>query len=262
MWKVILAAFLIISQPLVSSQKKVLILIIASDNHPAFGELHTVWRSYMRAYPDNIDAYFIKANPSLAQVHELVGDTIYSKCEESYKPGILKKTVLSMEYMLQKDNKYDYILRTNLSSFYVFPRLLAYIQTLPEKNCYAAHPLLPSYDIPAEFSQLVFGWGTGFILSRDVAEEMVKNKEELFLRASEIPDDVLIGHFCAQKNIPLIRSVCHCYPTYDAWCKGKDMIGEDAFHFRAKGHNDNRRPEDIYTEELMTLHELVKKFYP
>lgn len=252
---------LLFSQPLMSSQKKVLILIIASDNHPAFAELHKVWRSYMNRDPENIEAYFIKADPNLSEPNKVVGDTIFTKGEESYKPGILKKTVLSMECMLQNGKKYDYILRTNLSSFYVFPRLLEFIQTLPEKNCYASHPLLPSYDIPAEFSQIAFGWGTGFILSRDLAEDMVKNKEELFLRSSEIPDDVLIGLFCSKRNIHIIRSVCHCYPTYDAWCRGKDTIAQDAFHFRAKGHDDNRRPDDIYRDELMTLQELVAKFY-
>lgn len=259
-WIVLLV--LLFTQPLISSEKKVLILIIASDTHPAYTELQQVWRSYMHLAPANIEAYFIKADPNLVAGNEVVGDTIFSKVEETYKPGILKKTVLSMECMLQKNSQFDYVLRTNLSSFYIFPRLLEFIDKLPEKNCYAAHPLLPSRDLPYEFWGLSFGWGTGFILSRDVVEEMVKNKEELFWRSSEIPDDVLVGLFCYRRDIPLIGSVCHAYPTYDAWCKGKDHIPQDAFHFRAKGHDMYRRPEDVFRDELMTLQELVKTFYP
>lgn len=261
MWKWILVSLFLFTQPLMSAQKKVLILIIASDNHPAFLELQEVWRSYMKRAPDNIDAYFIKANPNIASGSEVVEDTIFSKVEESYKPGILKKTILSMEYMLQKEKKYDYVVRTNLSSFYVFPRLLAFIDTLPEKNCYAGRLLVPSNDIPAEFMRIPFGWGAGFIMSRDVVEEMVKNKEELFSRSSEAPDDVLIGLFCHRRNIPIIVTTCYAFPTYEAWCEGKDNIPEGAFHFRAKGHDRNRTPEDTYRDELMTLRELIQKFY-
>jgi hypothetical protein len=245
-----------------ASQKKILVLIIASDNHPAFLPLQEIWRSYMRVDPENIEAYFIKSDPNLASANELIGDTIFSKIEESYKPGILKKTILSMEFMVASGRKFDYVLRTNLSSFYVFPRLLEFVNTLPEKNCYSACPLLPANDIPAEFRQVPFGWGAGFILSRDLVELMVHHKEELFQRSSEIPDDVLIGHFFHKRNVAIMPCSCHTFLTYDAWLKNKDQIPKNAFHFRAKSHYVYRKLEDVYRDELAILSELKKNFYP
>ncbi|MCX6988703.1 MAG: hypothetical protein NTZ52_04285 [Chlamydiae bacterium] len=115
---------------------KVLVLIIASDNFPGvdlvfpYPELKKIWRSYMHTNP-NIEAYFIQGDPNLSSPYEIQGDVIWSKTEENLRPGILNKTLLSIECMLPRINEFDYVLRTNLSSFYVFPRLLHFLQTLP-----------------------------------------------------------------------------------------------------------------------------------
>jgi len=149
-------------EPLKSRQKKILILIIASDNHPAFLQLQEVWRSYMHLDPEHVEAYFIKGNPNMEAPYEIIGDTLYSKVVDDYQPGILKKTVLSMEFVLDKIHNFDYVLRTNLSSFYAFPQLLQFLNTLPEKNCYCALPRLPCANLPAEFGKTPFGWGGWF----------------------------------------------------------------------------------------------------
>jgi hypothetical protein len=243
--------------------KKVLVLIIASDNHPAFIKLQEIWRSYMHLDPEHIEAYFIKAAPDLKSAHEIIGDTIFSKMPDSYKPGIVKKTVLSMEFMLDKIKKSDYVLRTNLSSFYAFPALLQFLNTLSGKNCYCARPMLPYYtDVTREFRETPFGWGAGFILSRDLAEMLVDQKEELFQHSVENPDDVLIGAFFHRRHVNIIPVPCHIFKTRTGWQNYKDKLPKEAFHFRAKSYYTYRKSEDTYADELYILSELLKKFYP
>lgn len=87
----------------------------------------------MHNYKDNIEAYFIRGNPDLEKT-ELVEDTIWSKTEESLRPGIINKTLLSLEYLQDRINSFDYVLRTNLSSFYIFDRLLKILETKPKEK--------------------------------------------------------------------------------------------------------------------------------
>lgn len=48
-------------------------------------------------------------------------DTLYfPEYTESLIPGILQKTVSAFEHVLKTED-FDFVLRTNLSSFYVFP---------------------------------------------------------------------------------------------------------------------------------------------
>ena len=118
---------------------KILVLIIASDQVPLFEEFQKTWRAYMQEDPEHVEAYFIKGDPTLSQSYEIRGDTIWSRTEEGYVPesaGILNKTILSMKALLPKIRKSDYVLRTNLSSFFVFPRLLKFLEKLPSARCY------------------------------------------------------------------------------------------------------------------------------
>ena len=81
------------------SNLKVLVLIIASDQVPIYRELQEVWRSYMHSDPQHIEAYFIKGDPNLPSLYEIKEDVIWSRTEEGWSPGIINKTVLSLEAM-------------------------------------------------------------------------------------------------------------------------------------------------------------------
>ncbi|MBS0656388.1 MAG: hypothetical protein JSR46_11475 [Verrucomicrobia bacterium] len=241
---------------------KLLVLIIASDAHPAYIELQNIWRSYMHHDRAHIDAYFIKSDPNLTDPIEVVGDTIYAKGEECYKPCILKKTLQTMEYASKNMSKYDYVLRTNLSSFYVYPRLLEYLKTLPRKNCYAAHALIPAWDVPPPYSGVPFGSGSGFILSSDLVKKLVSHQQEVLKNSANIPDDVLIGDFLHKNSIPVIHTPWHAFSSLDDWLSQKDSLSTEAFQFRAKGLPTDRKQEDPYAEELYVLSELCNMFYP
>ena len=237
---------------------KVLILIIASDNFPGvdlvfpYPTLKKIWGSYMHTHP-NIEAYFIQGDPNLSSPYEIQGDVIWSKTEENLRPGILNKTLLSIQCMLPRINEFDYVLRTNLSSFYVFPRLLHFLQTLPQNGCYSGFKMLCGEH------KLFFGHGCGFIMSTDVATYLVNNQDDLKrqININSMNDDVVIGHFFEKSGIHLTQAPLTYLLSLKDWKHYQKHEASSDFHFRVKNKTHKLRA----THDVSILKSLLKKFY-
>ncbi len=228
---------------------KVLMLIIASDQLPVYLKLQKIWSSYMHSDPEHIEAYFIRGNQDLPTNYEIKDDIIWSKTAEGWIPqsaGILNKTILSIEALLPRLEEFDYVIRTNLSSFYIFPRLLEFLKTLPRKRCYCGSNTGIGSPI---------GSGCGFIMSRDVAKMLVKHKQHLLDNASA-EDDLIIGGFFIRKGLKLILHDRMDFLTLDEWYQKKDTIPSHVFHFRMK-HPDHVR----LTDEIYVQSQLLQRFY-
>ncbi|MFI0435517.1 MAG: hypothetical protein ACH350_07325 [Parachlamydiaceae bacterium] len=223
---------------------KVLILVTSSNDLPVYAELRNIWRGYMHTFPDCVEAYFIEADPTLTGSFEIKEDIILTKCNECIIPGIMQKTLLTMEAFLPKIDEFDFIIKTNLSSFYIIPRLLDFLETLPLQKCYCG--------------SLLFDWnicsGAGIIFSKDVVELMLENKSCLF--NSSDYDDVAIGKFMKSNGIKAINAPRVDFLNTDMWLQHKDDIPSDTFHIRTK-HPENLRA----TLEVAIQRELFMMFY-
>lgn len=229
--------------------KKLLVLIITSDQFPIYVELQKIWKSYMHYNPNQVEAYFIRGNEHLSRTFEVQGDIIWSKTDEGWSPqsaGIINKTILSMEAMMPRIDEFDYVLRTNLSSFYAFPRLLKFLETLPTTNCYCGSSIGDNSPIAS---------GCGFIMSTDLAKMLVTNKHKLINKKMS-PDDVLIGEFFNKNGIKLIPHARLDLLNLNDWEKYKNNIPTDIFQFRIKGDDALRLKNDIYIHS-----QLLKVFY-
>jgi hypothetical protein len=219
---------------------KVLVLIIASDQFPVYIELQKIWRFYMHRDPEHIEAYFIKGNEHLPKKTMIKGDIIWSKTKEGWIPdsaGILNKTILSLEMMIPRMNEFDYILRTNLSSFYVFPRLLSFLKTLPKTGCYCGSAIHSGSTIAS---------GCGFIISPDVVKKLVRHKRHL-LNVAHIGDDVAIGCFLHDRGIRFLPQKRIDFFSLAEWNMKKDAIPQDIFQFRVKNNQHELRfTDDIF----------------
>lgn len=215
----------------------------------------------MHKDPQHFDVYFIRGKPDLTTSYEIKNDDLFVKTEEGYTPGIINKTILSMEAFLPKLKDYDYVLRTNLSSFYVFSRLLNFINTLPKEKCYCGVPLYIPADWYPKFGYINFVSGAGIILSTDLVEMLVREKEEIFKFNSELPDDVLIGWFFQKKLINLIVAERSDFHTKDDWHQRKPIISSKSYHFRAKLNPSFRLQEEDFADEIFINRELLDMFY-
>lgn len=231
---------------------KVLVLIIASDQYPLYTELQEHWRSYMHYDPAHVEAYFIKGDPNLDCPYKIEKDIIWSRTDEGWPPqsaGIINKTIYSLEAMLPRMDEFDYVLRTNLSSFYNFPNLLKALKTLPRTNCLFGSTFTEG-----------FVSGSGFIMSTDVVKKLVKGKKKL-IDHKEF-DDVLIGQYLKRKKVPLIPHSRVDLLAFDDWLNVK--IPEDAFHFRIKMENRDAprvKNHDGMSDEIYIHQKLLEKYY-
>lgn len=236
----------IYSESALPKHPKVLMLIIASEDAPVYTELKKLWRQYMQSNPEQVEAYFICGDPALPVECVIEGDTIWSKTAESIIPGILNKTILSLEAFLPRiQTEFDYVLRTNLSSFYIFPRLLQFLETCPRDNFYCGRT-----DYERTFCS-----GSGFILSPDLATMLVTNKS--YLLNANTHDDVSIGAFFKDRGIKPAPHARIDFCSFYDWFNQKDCIPSNIFQCRIKNSDETRLKDDIFMYK-----ELQAMFYP
>ena len=126
---------------------------------------------------------------------EIEENIITVSTEETIK-NMLMKTILGLKE-INKLYEYNYLVRTNLSSFWIIDKLISLTKILPENKLYAG---------PNTFNKFISG--CGIIMSRDVSEKLLHKK---FFRKhrkhrKHRNDDVIIGK--------LIRERMSCFLEY------------------------------------------------
>lgn len=225
-----------------SRDLKILVLIIASDQDSIYRNLQKLWKIYMHYDPAHVEAYFIKGNSHLKVPFMIEDDVIWLQSAETWVPGIINKTILAMEAMLPHMNEFDYVVRTNLSSFYVFERLLKFLETCPKKGFYGG----------SDTGDPAIGSGCGYILSPDLVELLVNNKQ-FFMNNGSAADDQLVGMFLKDQGIKLVYHNRVAFPALESWRVNKCKIPDYEFHFRLKNVN--------HDDELYIYAQLIKMFY-
>jgi len=234
---------------------KLCILVIASDSYGIYLGCQQAWRERMSNYkpPEGtlLDYYFLKCNPELSDdyIIEENTNTIWIKYIESIIPGVYYKTIKAFELIA---DKYDYILRTNVTSFFLFDRLFTFLNKCQKTNIYAgmAH------------GGGTFVSGAGYIISNDVLNGILKNKDAVDWK--NINDDPCVGYICLNilklSILPFKQFECFYImeekQVFDRIDNDKDM-----FHIRV-------RTEDYGVPGLRHLtvlgyHSLLNvKYYP
>jgi len=123
-----------IERHLKSKKFKCIILIIASKGGH-YDIFKKCWEQYMNNYED-VQSFFLYGNEHQEADLLISKNDIIYKCKESLIPGILYKTLASFMFCKQHLS-YDFIIRTNLSSFIHIPRLLQYLNN-QDKNHFIA----------------------------------------------------------------------------------------------------------------------------
>ena len=155
----------------------------------------------------DIEFFFLYCNEGLKKM-KIDGMDIYFPGKET-KNDIIRKTIHFFKYI--KDKPYDYLLRTNLSSFFNFPLLVKMIEKNTKRHFVFASR--QKFGAGAD----VYPSGCGMVLSRDVVKEMAdfyrtnsihgkdyhimyrnKSRGKLFKL-----DDVIIGEILRRKKIKI-----------------------------------------------------------
>jgi hypothetical protein len=128
--------------------------------------------------------FFVELKNNINNDIELINDIIYVKGEESITPGMLIKTHSAMRY-INNNYEYDFIVRSNLSSFWNIPHLYEILEPFLNNNIATGYV--------NTFRQPSFISGTGIILSKDVCIKLVE-----YINFYNDYEDVLISSFILQ----------------------------------------------------------------
>jgi len=161
-------------------------------------------------------------------------------------PIIIEKTIKMFEFALKNYN-FEFIFRTNLSSYLDLNFLLEYIDKIESRNCYMGYI--------GYHEQIVFASGAGILLSRDMVDLLV-NKQNMI--DQNLIDDVAFAKLFYDLKInpkPLPRFTFPMHTNQDNQFFSQIKQSKH-FHFRVKT-NDPTRKNDC--ERLKSIHKLKNK---
>jgi hypothetical protein len=173
---------------------KLLILVIYSDSKE-YQEMLKIQRSYLHDFP-NVQTFFIDFRKQTNLI-EVENDFIYVNGTDSYI-NITLKTIEALAYSIG-NLKFDYMIRTNMSTLIHIPSLYKFCAKLPETNVYTSGQMfnLQWLDRKANINDkslfgTLFAGGTSIIMSNDVVKYIIKHKSKIRF---DVVDDVAIGVF-------------------------------------------------------------------
>lgn len=158
---------------------RVLILIISSPYNERFSKLKDHWKTFMNTDPD-IDCYFLECDPAIDKPY-MRNNTLYTTGDELYS-NIFKKTIDSFRFF--NCDAYDYIIRTNLSSLYIFSELKRCLINYNKNKLYTG--------AIGNHNSIDFVSGSGMIMTPDVID-ILKSIKDTDIDI-DLPDDVMIGY--------------------------------------------------------------------
>jgi len=205
---------------------KIIILIIAHDGNQKYKQMQWIWLQYMNQHP-NILSFLIKCNPFLKQKLLVDGHTIFVKSRECLKPGIIIKTIKSIQYCLSNYH-FDYIVRTNLSSFIHLNNLYCFLK---DKTFNYGGPILTWEKNPRH----LFVSGSCIFLSKKACVFLTTSFQKNILNnisiIKMIEDDIIISIILKKYTIYKFSS-----SNIHFRCCGKD--GHDKHFFTIQKMND------------------------
>jgi hypothetical protein len=223
---------------------KVLVLVIYSENDPVYKKHLECWRLYSKSHP-SFHVVFITLSEDI-QTMVLKDDILYIPGKEVF-PNVTYKTVKAFEYFLR--DGYDLVLRTNMSSFWVFDNLLPIMETFPRQGLLAGE--LINGDLVS---------GAGMFISWDLCEILIKTLPYLETFQTYWPDDARISHFLRdffgvqfQQTYPQRFDIVKRSQANEI-----HFISEETFHMRVYLKADPPGDRDL---EPQIMRDLYERFY-
>ena len=201
---------------------RVLVLVIAT-NKPLCQMQTEYWRRVLTTCPPEIDVRFLYAQSTSTQtVQEDIVSTpkkCLIKTSESFIPGILTKTMSALTYYKNKEDSvpYNWILRTNTSTFIDFPRLLTKLDQLDHSHYYGA-----LVKRSPKFNNQLFAVGFFILFSSATSNKLLTSYNEPQNQSlRKLPDDIALAklailnkvNFRTLSNNPIMP---HLFPKFKA----------------------------------------------
>ena len=229
------------SKAAVTRRKKyrALVLVLASDSNALFKMFKSVWEQMMFTEPD-VGIFFVYGGKEVALTQPW--DLVFRHIPESYPVRLHK--VYEAFALLDRLFDYDFMVRTNLSTFWVLGRLLRQLDRLPTKLCYVGDGPLPPWRAAHERWYLS---GTDTIVNRYMITSLVQQRDKLNWH---VPEDDAMGQFFHIKlGAPLVSSNMHFMEhlqpeglesQISSEIASADALGQSHFRIKSRGSTSMR----------------------
>ncbi len=234
---------------------KAIILVLASDNDPLYSFFKRVYESYMFENP-SIKILFTYGQGTKFEKKDY--DLVYDDLKETpMPPDITKKVTRSFEY-IDKNFSYDYVIRTNLSTFWDLNKLLNRLSKLPKTKCFAGKKGI---------FQPLYITGTSMVISSDLIKLIIQNQHIINdkIYPKYVAEDKLLSDLITKNLnvVPIISNQNICifdrYTFFDEDSALKVINfykTTEVDHYRVKNFRGDRMEIDT---KIMQL--LLKNYY-
>jgi len=206
-------------------QYEIIIMVLGCESEPFISiENDGIRKTWVNNCPPNVKIiYYYGHNDETI----LKNDKLYVKSPEGlYNIGY--KTIESFKY-IKENYKYQYIFRTNISSYIDIKLLLKYIEDKPKENFYNG--------IVGNHAGIIFSSGAGYFLTPDLIELVLKNQNEW---NHSFIDDVSLALLLGNHGIYPIGGM----DRFDI-INNNMFIPNNYYHYRLKDNYGNRNNDII-----------------
>lgn len=165
---------------------KLLITFLATNKEP-FTTIRNkgIYKTWVKDAPNNVNIFPLFGNNSfkkpILENNKLI---LPVNCS-----NLTEKTKLAFKYFIDNNFDFDYLIRTNESTYVRINELLRYLKSKSRENFHAGYP--------AKKGNIIYASGTAMIYSRDLIEDVSNNMDKI----KGHPDDVEIGKYFQSKGI-------------------------------------------------------------
>jgi len=184
-------------------------------------------------------------------------NSLYLNGVENYKPGIFNKTIKALRYF--KNSNYSFIIRTNLSTIYLFKNLLIFLESIQNTNCvYGTSRGLFKHTEVSMGCNFKFPIGYNIIIPSQVISKIILNydlnKSFIDEKSESIADDCLLGYILHKTDIKLqdIRYNIYTYDFNKSYIENKKLIKSNTILIRNRLYDNilkNRINKEIVVWE-------------
>jgi hypothetical protein len=222
-------------------KNRVIISVLSSEESPYDILEESIRKTWVNLNKNSVPIFFyygintdIEVKGDKIDGNWINGDKIYIDVTESYW-NIGFKTIGMLELLYEKFD-FDYIYRTNSSSYVDINMLYDFLDDKPNENFYCG--------LKANCSGNDFCSGSGYFLSRDLVKFIIDNKE---FWDHSLVDDVSVGKLLARKEVSPINGSRFDFPSSNPPI--------DFFHYRCKESSGDRQ---VDVNNMKLLYELKK----
>jgi hypothetical protein len=168
-------------------------LVLTSDDK-YYNMMYDITSNYYKKFNNVKTIYYMFSN-EIEDDYMLDNNILYIKGNETFRPGILDKTVKTFLYFKNDYENYDYIIRSNVSTIVNFNLLELLLNNT--KIEYGGSPVwrlngLPEKDgiMKPEYVNVPFVQGNSIIISKNMMQKIIDNIQFIDY---DVIDDVAIG---------------------------------------------------------------------